>query len=301
MPDAKVEVIGPGRGALRRGHHAGGAGVHRRAAPALQPDAPGAAGGARSNARSASTPARSPTSCPRPSTIRDDPSWRVAPVTTADLQDRRVEITGPTDRRMVINALNCGATRLHGRLRGRQHADLGQHGRRPGQPDRRHQPHDRAYDAGRPRVQAQRRRSRRCWCGRAAGTWTRSTCWSTASRCRAACSTSGSTSSTTPRTLLARGSGPYFYLPKMESHLEARLWNDVFTLRRSDAGRAARHDQGDGADRDDPRRVRDRRDPLRAARPLGRLQRRALGLHLQRDQEVPRTGTCSCPTAARSR
>ena len=29
--------------------------------------------------------------------------------------------------------------------------------------------------------------------------------------------------------LLARGSGPYYYLPKMESHLEARLWNDVFT------------------------------------------------------------------------
>lgn len=28
--------------------------------------------------------------------------------------------------------------------------------------------------------------------------------------------------------LLARGSGPYFYLPKMQSHLEARLWNDVF-------------------------------------------------------------------------
>src|SRR5205823_3059639 len=27
---------------------------------------------------------------------------------------------------------------------------------------------------------------------------------------------------------LARGTGPYFYLPKMESHLEARLWNDVF-------------------------------------------------------------------------
>ena len=31
------------------------------------------------------------------------------------------------------------------------------------------------------------------------------------------------------RALLARGSGPYFYLPKLESHLEARLWNDVFT------------------------------------------------------------------------
>jgi malate synthase len=33
--------------------------------------------------------------------------------------------------------------------------------------------------------------------------------------------------------LLARGSGPYFYLPKLESHLEARLWNDVFVRRRT--------------------------------------------------------------------
>jgi malate synthase len=31
-------------------------------------------------------------------------------------------------------------------------------------------------------------------------------------------------------TLIAKGAGPYFYLPKLESHLEARLWNDVFTL-----------------------------------------------------------------------
>src|SRR5439155_10579074 len=30
--------------------------------------------------------------------------------------------------------------------------------------------------------------------------------------------------------LVARGTGPYFYLPKMESHLEARLWNDVFAF-----------------------------------------------------------------------
>src|SRR6185503_2544669 len=32
------------------------------------------------------------------------------------------------------------------------------------------------------------------------------------------------------RELINRGSGPYFYLPKMESHLEARLWNDVFSF-----------------------------------------------------------------------
>src|SRR5437764_15136194 len=39
--------------------------------------------------------------------VRDDTSWKVAPV--ADLQDRRVEITGPTERKMLINALNSGA------------------------------------------------------------------------------------------------------------------------------------------------------------------------------------------------
>jgi malate synthase len=38
------------------------------------------------------------------------------------------------------------------------------------------------------------------------------------------------------RELLARGTGPYFYLPKMESHLEARLWNDVFVLAQRELG-----------------------------------------------------------------
>ena len=36
--------------------------------------------------------------------------------------------------------------------------------------------------------------------------------------------------------LIQRGSGPYFYLPKMESHLEARLWNDVFNLAQDEIG-----------------------------------------------------------------
>src|SRR5207244_6659833 len=36
--------------------------------------------------------------------------------------------------------------------------------------------------------------------------------------------------------LIARGSGPYFYLPKMESHLEARIWNDVFQLAEEELG-----------------------------------------------------------------
>ena len=49
---------------------------------------------------------------------------RVAPI-PADLLDRRVEITGPVDRKMIINALNSGARRLHGRLRGLQRARPG--------------------------------------------------------------------------------------------------------------------------------------------------------------------------------
>ncbi len=45
---------------------------------------------------------------PEYSSIRDDRSWQVRPA-PADLADRRVEITGPCDRKMVINALNSGA------------------------------------------------------------------------------------------------------------------------------------------------------------------------------------------------
>ena len=98
------------------------------------------------------------------------------------------------------------------------------------------------------------------------------------------------------RELLERGSGPYFYLPKLESHLEARLWADAFALAEDELGLAARLDPLHGADRDDPRRVRDGRDPLRAARVRLRAQRRPLGLHLQRDQEARRGRS---PTARR--
>ena len=49
--------------------------------------------------------------------------------------------------------------------------------------------------------------------------------------------------------LLARGSGPYFYLPKMESHLEARLWNDIFLRAQEKIGVPQRLHQGHGADR----------------------------------------------------
>ncbi len=72
---------------------------------------------------SASTPARALDFLPETRPIREA-TGRIAPI-PADLQDRRVEITGPVDRKMIINALNSGAKRLHGRLRGRHLARPG--------------------------------------------------------------------------------------------------------------------------------------------------------------------------------
>ena len=54
---------------------------------------------------------------------------------------------------------------------------------------------------------------------------------------------------------LARGAGPYFYLPKMESHLEARLWNDIFCLAQDEIGTATRQHQGHRAGRNHPGRL----------------------------------------------
>ena len=98
--------------------------------------------------------------------------------------------------------------------------------------------------------------------------------------------------------LLARGSGPYFYLPKMESHLEARLWNDVFSHARAGARHRARHDPRHRPDRDDPGGVRDGGDPLRAARPLLGPERRPLGLPVLHHQDAARRP--GRPHAARS-
>ena len=44
-----------------------------------------------------------------------------------------------------------------------------------------------------------------------------------------------------PRRSSRQGTGPYFYLPKLESHLEARLWNDVFLFAEETLGIAERH------------------------------------------------------------
>ena len=93
--------------------------------------------------------------------------------------------------------------------------------------------------------------------------------WSTASRCPAALFDFGLYFFHNAKELLARGTGPYFYLPKMESAPRGAAVERHLRLRAgaSSASRSGTH-QRHRADRDDARRVRDGRDPLRAARAL---------------------------------
>jgi len=153
-------------------------------------------------------------------------AWTVAPI-PRDLTDRRTEITGPVDRKMIINALNSGASVFM--------ADL-EDSNSPtwdnivgGQINLRDavrgdisfaNPDGKQYKLGaNPAVLLVRPRG-----------------WHLLER---HCLVDGEQVSGSlfdfglyffhnAKALMAKGSGPYFYLPKMQSHLEARLWNDVF-------------------------------------------------------------------------
>jgi malate synthase len=168
--------------------------------------------------------------------IRDDPDWRVA-APAPGLVDRRVEITGPTDRKMTINALNSGAkvwladfedanTPLWDNMVSGQLNLIGALDRtldftsEEGKSYQLAPDQDLATIVVRPRgwhldekhmlVDGQR--------------------------------VSGSLFDFAlyffhcARRQLEKGSGPYFYLPKIESHLEARLWNDAFNLAQDTLG-----------------------------------------------------------------
>src|SRR5471032_1875101 len=153
--------------------------------------------------------------------------WKVAS-TPADLQDRRVEITGPSEPKMMINALNSGARCFMADLEDslsptwsnciEGQVTLTQGVRRTVQFD---SPEGKQY-----RLKE-----------KTAVLLVRPRGWHLNER---HVTLDGEEMSGSlfdfglyffhnAKELLARGSGPYFYLPKMESHLEARLWNDVFT------------------------------------------------------------------------
>lgn len=164
-----------------------------------------------------------------------DGDWTVAPI-PADLQDRRVEITGPVDRKMVINALNCGAKVYM--------ADF--------------------EDANSP-----------TWANNIEGQINLKDRWDGTLEFTDPASGKEYRVSDTPAVLIVRprgwhlveehmtvdgepvsgslfdfglyffhnakkqiaqGTGPYFYLPKLETHREARLWNDVFVYAQDKLG-----------------------------------------------------------------
>jgi malate synthase len=170
---------------------------------------------------------------PETQQIRDS-AWRVAPI-PPDLQDRRVEITGPTDRKMVINALNSGAkvfmadfedsnaptwdNMIDGQINLRDAVRrtitfTNEAGKRYALND------DTAVLMVRPRGWHLVEKHFRVDDAPISGSLF----------------DFGLYFFHNARELMERGTGAYFYLPKLESYLEARLWNDVFNFAQDELG-----------------------------------------------------------------
>jgi malate synthase len=187
------------------------------------------------------------------------------------LRDRRVEITGPVDRKMIINALNSGASVFMADFEDSNSPTWsnnieGQHNLRDAIRGtiRYTSPEGKQYELG-PKL---------------ATLFVRPRGWHLDEKhflaegkpISASLFDFGLFFFHNAATLLSKGTGPYFYLPKMESHLEARLWNDVFCLAQDELGIP--------------------RGSIRATvlieTILAAFELRALGLHLQLHQEVSR-------------
>jgi malate synthase len=152
--------------------------------------------------------------------------WKVAKI-PADLLDRRVEITGPTDRKMVVNALNCGAKVFMTDFEDANsptwancvEGQINLKDRWEGKLDFTDAVTGKAYKLGpNPAVLMVRPRG---WHLMEAHVLVNGAPMS------GGLFDFGLYLFHNAKRALAAGSGPYYYLPKMESHLEARLWNDV--------------------------------------------------------------------------
>ncbi len=165
---------------------------------------------------------------PATSKIREA-EWTVAPI-PADLQDRRVEITGPVDRKMIINALNSGAKVFMADFEDSNTPTWSN--QIEGQVN--------LMDAVRRTISYSDPITGKDYKlnERTAVLLVRPRGWHLEERHVLVEGTpmSGSLFDFglyffhNAKQLLSSGSGPYFYLPKMESHLEARLWNDIFVF-----------------------------------------------------------------------
>src|SRR5882672_2649871 len=162
-----------------------------------------------------------------------DAEWTIAPQ-PKDMLDRRVEITGPTDRKMVINALNCGASTFMADF---EDANCPTWANMiDGQVNLR--------DAVRRTISLDQEGKKYRLNPKTAVLIPRPRGWHLDEKHLLVDGkpVSGSLFDFglfffhNAKQLLARGSGPYFYLPKMESHLEARLWNDVFVFSQETLG-----------------------------------------------------------------
>lgn len=162
------------------------------------------------------------------STIREDPNWRVAPPAPG-LEDRRVEITGPVDRKMTINALNSGAKVWL--------ADMED----SSTPSWRNviQGQINLTDALERRIDFTSPEGKEYKLGAENPTIVvRPRGWHLPEKhmlinnkpIAGGLVDFGLYFFHNAKRLIAQGKGPYFYLPKIENHLEARLWNDIFIL-----------------------------------------------------------------------
>ncbi|WP_405900668.1 malate synthase A [Streptomyces sp. NBC_00727] len=174
---------------------------------------------------------------PETAAIRADDSWKVAPAPAA-LNDRRVEITGPTDRKMTINALNSGAKVWLADFEDAsaptwENVVLGQLNLMDA--------YNRSIDFTDPK-------SGKSYALKPADELatvvTRPRGWHLDERhlqldgtpVPGALVDFGLYFFHNAQRLIDLGKGPYFYLPKTESHLEARLWNDIFVFAQDELG-----------------------------------------------------------------
>ncbi len=153
--------------------------------------------------------------------------WQVAPI-PADLRDRRVEITGPVDRKMIINALNSGANVFMADFEDSNAPSW--RNNVEGQLNLR--------DAVRREIGFASPEGKQYRLNETTATLlVRPRGWHLTEKhllvdgapVSASLFDFGLFFFHNAAAQVERGTGPYFYLPKMESHLEARLWNDVFT------------------------------------------------------------------------
>jgi malate synthase len=171
---------------------------------------------------------------PETKAVRDG-DWKVAPI-PADLLDRRVEITGPVDRKMIVNALNSGAKVFMGDFEDATspvwaniiEGQLNLKDRWEGKIDFTDASSGKAYALSKqPAVLLVRPRG-----------WHLPENHITVG----GAPMSGSLVDFglyvfhNTKATLAKGTAPYFYLPKIESHLEARLWEEVFAHAEADLG-----------------------------------------------------------------